>query len=77
MEPAQQRRFPRLSKMASDMLTVPVTSAEIERIFSECAASLTDRRLSMTPEMLERIMLHRSWELYVRRNGRIQVNFPY
>ena len=41
-EPAQQRRFPRLSKMAWDLLTVLVTSAEIERVFSECALSLSE-----------------------------------
>ena len=51
--------------MAWDLLSVPVTSAEIEHIFSECAVSLSDKRLGMTPETLEQLMLHRSWEHYI------------
>ena len=43
--------------MAWDLLNAPVTSAEIERIFSECASSLSDKRLSMTPETLEELVL--------------------
>ena len=67
-EPAQMKRFPHLSKLAWDLLTVPVTNAEIERIFSECASSLSDKRLGMT--------LHRSWERYARKGGRVEVSLP-
>ena len=70
-EPAQQKRFPRLGMLAWDLLTVPLTTAEIERTFPECALSLSDRRLDVIPETLEESMLHRSWELYVARGGRI------
>ena len=36
----QKTRFPRLSRMAFDILTVPTMSAEIERVFSECSLTL-------------------------------------
>ena len=36
-ETTQRTRFPRLSQMAFDILTVPTMSAEMERIFSECS----------------------------------------
>ena len=54
---------------------MPVTSIKIERIFSECALSLNDTRLGMTPETLEKLILHRSWERYVSKGGKIQVSF--
>ena len=73
-EPAQQKQFPRLSKMVWDLLTVPVTSAEIECVFSECALSHSDVPLGMTPETLEQLMLHRSWERYVEKGGKMQVS---
>ena len=73
-EPAQRERFPRLGKLAWDILTVPVTSAEIERIFSECALSLNDERHKITPKTLEHLMLHRSWTRYIKRGGYTEVS---
>ena len=58
---AQRDRFPRLSKLAWDLLTIPVMSAEIERIFSECALALGDQRHRLISETLEEQMLLKSW----------------
>ena len=57
----QQRRYPKLSKMAFDLLTVPAMSAEIERVFSECSLALNTQRLKISQETLEHLMCLRSW----------------
>ena len=60
-ETTQRTRFPRLSQMAFDILTVPTMSAEMERIFSECSLALNHQRLSITQETLEQLICLRSW----------------
>ena len=67
-EQTQRTRFPRLSKMAFDILTVPTMSAEMERIFSECALALNHQRLSITQETLEQLVCLRSWLRNEKRN---------
>ena len=52
----QQRRYPKLSKMAFDILTVPAMGAEIERVFSECSLALNTQRLKISQETLEHLM---------------------
>ena len=66
----QKTRFPRLSQMAFNILTVPPMSAEIERVFSECSLALNHQRLSVTQETLEQLMCLRSW---LRNEWRNQV----
>ena len=58
-EDSQRRRYPRLSRMAFDLLTIPAMSASIERVFSEC--KLTCLRHATLPETLKDLHLLRSW----------------
>ena len=58
-EESQRLRFPNLSRLAIDLLTIPAMSAEIERVFSEC--KLTCLRSAILPESLETIHVLRSW----------------
>jgi hypothetical protein len=44
IEPTQQKRFPNLSKMALDVLSIPAMSADPERLFSGAKITITDRR---------------------------------
>ena len=67
-EPTQLSDYPRLSRMAFDMLTVPAMSAEIERVFSECSNALNRKRLMMTQKSIEELMCLRSW---ARNDARI------
>lgn len=47
LESAQRRRFPTLSLMAIDILSIAPISTETERLFSEAKLSVTDGRGSM------------------------------
>ena len=58
-EDAQQQRYPQLSKLAVDLLTIPAMSAGIERVFSEC--KFTCLRHATLSETLKEIHLLRSW----------------
>ena len=60
-ERTQRDRYLKLSKMAFDLLTMPVMSAEIERVFSECSLMLNTQRLSMSQETLEQLMCLKTW----------------
>lgn len=42
LEPAQQKMYPNLSKMAIDLLSIPAMSAEPERVFSGIKLTITD-----------------------------------
>ena len=73
LEDTQQRRYPRLSKMAVDLLTVPAMSAEIERVFSECSLALNSQRLSMSQSTLEQLMCLRSWRRQEQRVSHVDL----
>ena len=76
-EPAQRDRFFRLNKLAWDLLTVPVMSAEIERVFSDCALALGNERHRLDPETLEKQMLLRSWLRNSTRKQDQEVSSPF
>ena len=70
LKETQQTQFPKLSKMACDLLTISAISAEIERVFSEYSLALNTQRLQLSRETLEQPMCLRSWcrqELRVRK----------
>jgi hypothetical protein len=56
------RRFPNLSLMAIDILSIPPMSAETERLFSKAKLTITDRRGSMNMETLNLLECLRSWD---------------
>ena len=76
VERAQRVRYPQFNKLALNLLSVPVSSAEIEYIFLEYTLALSDKRLSMMPEMLEKLMLFRSWRRWEERGGQVDVRAP-
>ena len=61
LEPSQSRLYPNLSRMALDLLSIPAMSAEVERLFSNCKITITDRRASLGIESVEAIECLKSW----------------
>ncbi|KJZ68549.1 hypothetical protein HIM_12056 [Hirsutella minnesotensis 3608] len=62
LEPAQRRRFPNLSLMAIDILSIAPMSTETERLFSKSKATMTDQRGSMGIETVNLLECLRSWD---------------
>jgi hypothetical protein len=62
LELAQRRRFPNLSLMAIDILSIAPMSAETERLFSRAKLTVTDQRGSMNFETLNLLECLRSWD---------------
>jgi hypothetical protein len=56
-----QDRYPNLSKLAIDMLSIPGLSCECERLFSELGDLLEPRRRNISPELLAAIQCNRRW----------------
>ena len=61
-ELAQRRRFPHLSLMAIDILSIAPISAKTERLFSKAKLIVTDQRGSMNYETLNLLECLRSWD---------------
>lgn len=62
LESAQRRRFPNLSLMAIDILSIAPMSAETERLFSKSKATITDQRGSFSVETVNLLECLRSWD---------------
>jgi hypothetical protein len=56
-----QDRYPNLSKLALDVLSIPASSCECERLFSELGDLLEPRRRGISPELLAAIQCNRRW----------------
>ena len=69
LEATQRNNFPNLSKMALDLLSIPAMSAEVERLFSSCKITITDRRNQIGIDSVEAIECLKSW---MRKNN---INF--
>lgn len=59
---AQRSRYPRLSQMAIDILSIPPESADVERVFSGCRRTLSWDRARMTIENLEMVECVGNWQ---------------
>ena len=57
----QKAHFPDLSLMALDVLAIPATSAEIERVFSSAGQLITDRRNRLKDATIEAVECVKSW----------------
>ena len=57
----QQRKFPCLSRLAFDLLSIPPQSVEIERVFSSCKDTMAPKRARIKVGTLEKVQLYRSW----------------
>ena len=60
-ETTQIKVYPNLSKMALDLLSIPAMSAEVERLFSSCKITITDRRNRIGIDAVEAIECLKSW----------------
>lgn len=61
LEPAQQKSYPNLSRMALDILSLPAMSSDPERAFSAAKITLSDRRNKMGIQMIEYLECLKSW----------------
>jgi hypothetical protein len=53
--------YPSLAQMAIDVLFIPASSCECERMFSELGHSLEPRRRQISPQLLAAIQCVRRW----------------
>ena len=58
---ARRKEFPILSQMALDLLSIPLMSAECERVFSSAKNLVTDNRNTLKEEVIEASTLLRHW----------------
>jgi hypothetical protein len=54
-------RYPNLSKLALDVLSIPASSCDCERMFSELGDLLEPRRRAIQPQLLAAIQCVRRW----------------
>ncbi|KAI1555024.1 Dimer-Tnp-hAT domain containing protein, partial [Pyrenophora tritici-repentis] len=55
-------RYPNLSKLALDVLSIPALSCECERLFSELGDLLEPRRRAIKPQLLAATQCVRRWQ---------------
>jgi hypothetical protein len=55
-------RYPNLSKLALDVLSIPASSCECERLFSELGDLLKPHRRAIKPQLLAAIQCVRRWQ---------------
>jgi len=63
-------RFPIMSRMARDLLAIPISTVASESAFSSGGRTLDDFRTSLTPTMVERLVCTNDW---LRGNNYISV----
>lgn len=56
-----ESRYPKLSKMAYDLLSTPAMSAECERVFSHCGNSITAEHNQLSQQTIEASMCQKNW----------------
>jgi hypothetical protein len=56
-----RRQYPRLSRMAIDLFTIPAMSDEPERTFSSCFLMITSRRGSLESDVVEFTQCTKNW----------------
>ena len=61
LDSKQKQDYPNLSRMAIDILSIPVMSSDPERAFSAAKITLTDRRNKLSMEMIECLECLKSW----------------
>ena len=62
LDPIQRNRYPNLSLMALDILSVPAMSAETERLFSLAKLVISTQRQNIDAKSLEVLQCLKSWD---------------
>ena len=62
-----EKDFPVLCKFTRDVLSIPVSTISSESAFSLSGRILDNRRMSLTPVMVEALTCLKAWELAERR----------
>ena len=57
-----EKQFPTLARLALDIYSIPASSADCERTFSELGDLLGTRRLRMRPELIAALQSLKSWK---------------
>ena len=57
----QRSRFPFLSKMAIDILSIPAMSSEAERVFSSAKRCISDSRYNLSAKTIGALECLKSW----------------
>ena len=57
----REKKYPRLSKMAFDILTIPAMSSEPERVFSRGGLVISSQRHSINAKTLETLLCLQHW----------------
>jgi hypothetical protein len=60
-EASTRKAWPALSRWGRDLLSAPASGADIERLFSHCGQTQTDRRNRLSVDTLEALELVRCW----------------
>ena len=58
---ANADEFPTLSRMARDILSIPLTSVSVERVFSSARDVIPYRRNRLSPTMIEELLIAKGW----------------
>ena len=58
---ANADEFPTLARMARDILSIPLTSVSVERIFSSAKDVIPYRRNRLSAKMIEQLLIAKSW----------------
>ena len=70
----KQEAYPALSQLAFDVLSVPASSADCERMFSEVGDLLESRRLKMKLAVVTALQCIKSWRR--QRGKKVQSSTP-
>lgn len=57
---SKKEEFPKLSKLAVAIHSIPASSTPSERVFSQSGAIITEKRVNLSPDAVEDILLIRS-----------------
>lgn len=87
LEETQQRTFPRISKMAIDILSAPSMSAESERVFPLTRRTISWDRTRLSCNTIEQLECQKSWiksglimdyfEVNQKRKGRSRASLKH
>ena len=67
-------RYPRLNKLALNLLNILIFNVKIKYIFLKCVLALNNKRLNITSKIFEKFIFFRSWRRWEERGEQVDVN---